>query len=193
MAFIEESRIGAYHLANNKELYEPQRKNNFELQVTGLDNLANIYNTEFDNKVITNASEVIRVSLAKGFVPSFAQQPIKIGYGNNDIKFAGKPEWNDGDITLNDYIGAQTKEVLLAWQRLSYNPRTQKVGRAKDYKKTAYVVETAPDGEIVRTWRVEGCWIKDLKFDEYSMDDSGKQQMTASISYDYAYPEVDED
>lgn len=193
MSSLETSRLGAYHLANNPELFEPQRKNNFELQVTGLDNLADIYNTEFDTKTIKNAAEVIRLSLAKGFVPSFAQSPIKIGYGNNDIKFAGKPEWNDGDFALNDYIGAATKEVMLAWQRLSYDPKTQKVGRAKDYKKVAYLVETAPDGEIVRTWKVLGCWIKDLKFDDYSMDESGKQQMTASISYDYAYPEVDED
>ena len=193
MSSVDENIRGAYHLANNPELYEPQRKNNFELQVTGLEDLANIYNTEFDTAKIQNAADIIRFSLAKGFVPSFAQSPIEIAYGNNKIKFAGKPEWQNGDIQLNDYIGAHTKEVMLAWQRLSYNPKTQKVGRAKDYKKTAYLVEYAPDGEIVRTWLIKGCWLTDLKFDDYSADESGKQQMTASIAYDYAYPEIDED
>lgn len=193
MSFIDQSRMGAYHIANNPELYEPQRKNNFELQVTGLDDLISIYSTEFDKKKVANASEVIRIALAKGFIPNFAQEEIKVSYGNNDIKFAGKPQWQSGDLALNDYIGAQTKEVMLAWQRQSYDPKTQKVGRAKDYKHVAYLVEYAPDGEIVRTWKVFGCWIKELKFDDPSYENDGKQQMTASISYDYAYPEIDED
>lgn len=188
---IDESVLGVYHLANNPELYEPQRRNNFELQVTGLDQLQNIYNTEFDSTLIKNAADVIRFSLAKSFVPSFTQDPIEIGYGNNNFKFAGKPKWASEDIVLNDYIGAETKEVMLAWQRLSYDPKTQKVGRAKDYKKTAYLVESAPDGEIVRTWKIVGCWISSLKFDDYSAEDSARQQMNATISYDYAYPEID--
>lgn len=193
MAFLDQSRMGAYHLANNPELYEPQRTNNFELQVTGLENLTSIYSTEFDKKEIANAAEVIRISLAKAFVPTFAQEDVGVAYGNNEIKFAGKPKWESGSITLNDYIGAQTKEAMLAWQALSYDPKTQKVGRAKDYKKTAYVVETAPDGEIVRTWKLFGVWVKSLKFGDKSYESADKEQITAELSYDYAYPEVDED
>lgn len=184
---------GTYHLANNPRLYEPQRTNNFELHVTGLENLIPVSNTELDTNVISNGSEVLRLSVQVTTEPSFNQNVIDLPYGNNTIKFAGKPTFKDLNITLNDYIGADTKNIILAWQRLSYDVRTQKIGRASDYKKTAYLIEYTPDyNEIVRTWRIIGCWLSSVDFGDFSMDGSDKKMITGTVTYDYAYPEREE-
>lgn len=183
---------GAWHLADNPELYEPQRENNFELQITGLEGLKRADNTAFDDKELLNAEDVIRFSLASTDVPSFSQGKIDVPYGNTTIHFAGKIEYKDLPITLNDYIGADTKSVMIAWQAQSGNAKEETVGLAKNYKKTAYLTEYTPDYKVVRIWKIIGLWIQDLSFGKYSHEQNGKQQINATLVYDKAYPEQDD-
>jgi hypothetical protein len=53
-----------------------------------------------------------------------------------------------------------------------------------------YLLEYTPDySELVRTWKVEGCWISSLSDDGYSVDSGGSaKQITAEIQFDRAYP-----
>lgn len=178
---------GAYVLADNPNLYEIQRTNNFELVVTDIDNImrAGAAGTE-SNALITNAQEVLRVSVSSAFIPHFSQEPIAVRRGNSVQKFAGVPTFDSGTITLNDYIGADTKAALMAWQSLSYNVRTEKVGLVTDYKKDAYLIEYTPDYQEVRRWRLHGCWISKLQENEYNHDSNDKHQITATIEYDRA-------
>ena len=48
MAGIDSLQKGAYHIANNTVEYNPQRKSNFTLVVTGLDNLPRVGSAEDD-------------------------------------------------------------------------------------------------------------------------------------------------
>lgn len=185
---------GAYHLANNKHLYEPQRSNNFELQVEGLADLRRINTGELDsNAYIQNASNTITFSVVSVDVPSFSQSPINVDYGNNKIKFAGKPEWNSSHLVINDYIGADGKSVLLSWQALSYNPSTQKVGQSSEYKKDAYLMEYTPDYKLVRTWKLIGCWLSEVTPGSFDMASGDKKTVQAQVQYDYAIMEMEED
>lgn len=190
MAKINENAIpGMYHIADNPALFEPQRTNNFELQIMGLENLIPAEATELDadTRNILNGQEIVRLSVDSASVPSFSQEPIEVHYGNNKLKFAGKPNFKDQSLTVIDYIGADPKAVLLAWQKQSYDVMTQKVGLAKDYKKTTYLVEYTPNYEVVRTWEIRGCWISDLSFDDFQMNQSGRKSINCTISYDYAF------
>ena len=108
---------GTYHLADNPTLYEPQRSNNFEFVVTGLDNLLREGEAEAateDAAFIKNAQEVIKFSVNKMSVPHFSQKSIEIQRGNNTIKAAGVPTFEDSTLEVNDYIGADGKSVLMA-------------------------------------------------------------------------------
>ena len=178
---------GAYVLADNPNLYEIQRTNNFEFIVTDIDNImrAGAAGTE-SNAYITNAQEVLRISVNSAFIPHFTQQPIVVRRGNSVQKFAGVPEFQEGQLQLNDYIGADTKAALMAWQALSYNVRTEKVGLVSDYKKDAYLVEYTPDYQEVRRWRLHGCWISSLSEGEYNHESNEKHNITATIQYDRA-------
>ena len=138
-----------------------------------------------------NADDVIKLSVSSSSVPHFTQTTISVKRGNNEMKFAGTPSFGDGTIKLNDWIGAGTKDVLLAWQRLSYNVKTEKVGLAADYKRDAYLLEYTPDDQLVTTWVLKGCWISGLSEDGFDHESNEKNVITATITYDKAY--IDDD
>lgn len=174
---------GTYHMSDYPNLFEPQRSNNFEFVVTDLENL---YRPGTDSR-IEGAQEMLRLSVASTFVPHFQQDPIEIKRGNNSLRYAGVPRFNSGNtLKVNDFIGAQSKAILEAWQALSYNVYTEKVGLASDYKKDCYLIEYTPDYQVVRQWRLHGCWVSNITEDEYNADGNDKRSISATIEYDRA-------
>ena len=184
---LSEVNHGTYHLADNPNLYEIQRSNNFEFEVPNINGIlrAGMLGNE-SNATIDNAEEVIRISVTQCPIPHFTQNVIEVRRGNNVIKYAGTPTFGAGQLVLNDYIGADTKSALMAWQNLSYDVRTEKVGIQSDYKKECYLVEYSPDYQEVRRWRLTGCWVSGISEDSYNSEDDGKKSITATIEYDKA-------
>lgn len=183
-------RLGTYYLTDNPKHYEIQRGNNFVFYVEGLNKL--LGNTDYSlqtaNKyAYENAEDVVKISVNKASVPHFTQSVIQVKRGNNTMKFAGVPEFSAGSVELNDYIGAGTKDILYAWQQKSYNVHTEKVGLVTDYKKDAYLLEYTPDYQLVRTWKLFGCWISSLSEGEFSHDSAEKHTISATIEYDKAW------
>ncbi len=182
-------QIGTYHLAEYPELFEIQRNNTFEFLVTGIDGIRRAGAISTDkNAFITNAQEVLKLSVTKAAVPHFEQETVSIKRGNTTLKYAGVPTFQGGDFEFHDFIGADTKGVLMAWQNMSYDVETEKVGSLMNtpYKKTCYLIEYTPDFQKVRTWVLYGCWISKLTETGYSSEDGNKHLVTATIQYDYA-------
>lgn len=185
------SHTGTYHLADNPKYFEVQRNNNFEFIVTDLDNIkrAGSLGTE-SNANIKNAQEMLRLSVNKAFIPHFTQEVVSIKRGNSTLKYAGVPEFREGSLEFHDFVGADTKAILMAWQNLSYNVDTEIVGSMANpetqYKKNCYLVEYTPDKQMVRSWILYGCWISGIDEGQYSGDDGGKHMINATIQYDHA-------
>lgn len=184
--------MGTYHLASNPALYEPARTNNFEFLVMDIDSLLRAGVKEelaTESDYITNGQEVLRCSVLSSSVPHFTMSSIDVKRGNNTMHFAGTPTFDNHNLVLNDYMGARTKSVLLAWQALAYDVRTERVNRATVYKKTCYLYEYSPDyKEVIRKWRLIGCWISGLNEDPFSNETNEKKTVTATIIYDKAIP-----
>lgn len=191
---MDATQVGSYHLADNPELYEIQRDNNFEFIVTGIDNIMRVGAEPGDESpTIENASQTLRFSVVTSSIPMFTQEVLTIRRGNSVMKFAGAPTFNDGTLAVNDFIGADTKSTLMAWQNLSYNVKTERVGNMKDYKKTCYLCEYTPDYKLVRTWKMLGCWVSGLSEGDFNMESGGKKTITATISFDKAFMEMPEE
>ena len=184
----QDNTYGTYHLADNPALYDPMRNNTFEFVVTGLDKLLRVgADGSEENAYITNAQEVLRLSVDSASIPMFTQEVIPVKRGNSTIKFAGTPSFASGSIVVNDWIGADSKSALMAWQNLSYNVKTDRVGNAADYKKDCWLIEYTPDyTKQVRQWQLKGCFISGLPEDAYSMSSDGKKTISATIEYDRA-------
>lgn len=180
-------QIGTYHLANNPDLYELQRNNNFEFVVTGIGELVRAGAIAGDGRsTITNGQEVLRLSVVKASVPNFKQEPLTIKRGNSVMKMAGVPTFDAGNLVIRDFIGADSKSVLMAWQKLSYDVKTEKVGRMSSYKKDCTLVEYTPDYQMVRYWNLKGCWISGISQDDFDMESGETKTLTATIEFDKA-------
>jgi hypothetical protein len=173
--------IGAYHLATNPDLYEVQRNNTFEFVVTDLVGLVTPGDT-----TLVNAQETLRLSVVKAFIPNFKQQVLEIKRGNTVMKMAGVPTFDAGNLVVRDFIGADTKSVLLAWQKLSFDVKTERIGQMKSYKKKCFLNEYTPDWKLVRSWELSGCFISSITQEEFDMDSGELKNVTAMIEFDKA-------
>lgn len=185
---------GTYYLADNPAVYEVQRSNNFEFIVTGLSNLLRPGATGYESNAYFNmdAQKVLRLSVSKAPIPHYTQGTIEVRRGNNMLKYAGVPTFASGQISVIDYIGADSKSVLMAWQNLSYNVVTEKVGLVEDYKKDCYLMEYSPDQQLVRKWKLYGCWVSGISEGDYDSETNDKKQITATIEYDKAVIDYDD-
>lgn len=179
--------ISAYHLAANPNSFETQKSNAFKFIVTGLDPLV----SPITGKIIPNAADVLKQSVFSFEEPSFSQTPIEVRMGNTVVKTAGTPTFSNGTLGLHDYVGVETYNILYAWQALSFNIKTGRVGLAGDYKKTAYLLEYTTDfSKVVKVWKLYGVWIQDLKKDGFDNSQNASEvKINCSISYDWAEPE----
>lgn len=189
------TQIGTYHLADNPQLFEIQRQNNFEFVVTDIDGIlrAGANGTE-SNAAIKNAQEMLRLAVNKAFIPHFKQEAVQIKRGNSTLKYAGVPSFDAGSLSFHDFIGADIKSILMAWQNLSYNVQTEKVGSldVTNYKKDCFLIEYTPDYRKVRTWKLHGCWISALSEGEYTSDSGDKHMIDCTIEYDRAELDLSE-
>lgn len=192
----DEGKQGTYHLASNPKIYEIQRGNTFEFVVTGLNNghlpiVGQYAQQGSPMSAYSDPRATIKFSVKSTSVPHFTQGVHEVRRGNNAIKFAGAATFDSGTLVLTDYIGADSKGILMAWQNLSYNVVTEKVGLATDYKKDCYLIEYSPDWQKVRQWIMHGCWISGISEDTYDTDSDGKRLVTATIQYDKATIDLD--
>ena len=190
----DSSAMGTYYLTDNPEHYEIQRNNNFVFYVAGLKNkIMEFYNKNPENVMLPNqfarenAEDVLKVSVSSSSVPHFKQNAISIRRGNSVMKFAGVPEFDSHTLKLDDFIGAGTSDILNAWQQLSYNVLTEKVGLVSDYKMSAFLLEYTPDYQLVRTIKMMGCWVSGISEDDFDHNSNDKHSMTATIEFDKAW------
>lgn len=189
-----QQNIGTYHLADNPQLFEPARTNNFDFVVTGIDRLLYADTMEDapenEKRYIVNGAETIRLSVVSATVPHSSNGVIDIKRGNNTYHAAGVVTFDNGTLVVNDFIGARTKSVLLAWRHLVYDVQTEKVHGMANYKKDCYLYEYDPSGALVRYWELKGCWPSALSEDTFSNETNDKKTVTATIIYDKAIPHL---
>lgn len=161
---------GAMHMSANRT-YEVQRTNHFEVIFEGFD------------------EDVFPLAVTSVSLPTTSNDPIELPYGNSKVKVAGQANTEDSSLVMKDFIVADTERKLLAWREQVYDPKTQKLGWAEDYKKNGRLYQYGPDGTVTRTWRLIGCWPTGFESSEYNYDGSDKREITMPISVDNSYIE----
>lgn len=192
MALDGNESLSTRHISQNLSVYESARTGFFVLDIHGLNEqlLSPDYTGDpayaKPEDYLQIPEEVLRLNVIKFPLPHFSISTNEYRRGNDVVKFAGIPTWDDGEIVVDDIVGLDTKSVLLAWLYKAYNPHTRKGGRMKDYKKSATLYEYTQDYELIRSWNIEGIFITKLSEGEFDRENDGKRQITASFSYDRA-------
>lgn len=167
--------------------FEPQRKSNFALVISGLD--------ETDKLVLTTKSvKIPGVHMAQGGIKHF----------NETMHYAGSVQkFGPGSIVFRDFIDVDTGKILSKWYKQVICFKTGAIGWARDYKKQGDLYLLPPGmpaaacaGEVFpqefqgRSWKLQGIWPMGLDYDELDHDDEGTVPagITLEISVDRAYP-----
>ena len=196
MATYDKS-LTAVHISRDLANYEAARSSFFVLVVSDLDNLVkpNVSSENPNaNDYISNAKEVLRLNVTKASVPHFSIGTEEYRRGNEVVKFATVPTWDDGSLTVDDVVGLDTKSILMAWLYKAYNPHTRKGGRMIDYKKKAQLIEYTQDYEQIRVWNIEGMFITKIQEDEFDRESTdGRRKLTVSFVFDRATMDLPEE
>ena len=189
--------LNSRHISTNLANYEAARNAfftlNVDFRIPGTDTI-NLLKPDYtgdpadaeETDYITGAEEGLRLNVTKAPVPHFSLGTEEFRRGNDVVKFATVPTWDAGTIEVDDVVGIRTKDILMSWQYLAYNPNTRLGGRMRDYKKTCTLSEYTQDYELVRTWTLEGCFITKLSEGDFDRENDGKRKITVEISYDRA-------
>lgn len=165
--------LGPKHLAADLK-WEPQRINNFQLNIYGLPG---------------QGTELVMLSLVNFSLPEITNDPINIAHGNTNVKFAGTTQWQ-GSNTLQviDYITNDIAKMISDWRELVYRQSDDAIGWAANYKKQGEVTEAGPDGTFYRTWKYEGIWPSGVNYGELNYDTQGDvRKIDITLQYDRAY------
>ena len=187
-----DASLTAQHISTNLASYESARSGFFTFIVDDLDGiLKSTYKGDpaaaTDEDKLLHAQEYLKLNVTKASAPHFSLGVLEYRRGNEVVRFAGVPDWPQGNsITGDDVVGLDTKAILMAWQALAYNVHTRKGGRMKDYKKTCTLCEYTQDYELVRSWTLYGCWISEIGESEFDKTSDGKREMTATVIFDRA-------
>jgi hypothetical protein len=189
-----DNALGAYHIATDYANYEAARSAFFVLTIpeTQLENLRKPTETGDDNATAlkltaAKASEALRLNVTKTSVPQFSVDVAEYRRGNDVVKFATVPTWESGSLEVDDVVGINTKDILISWLYLAYNPHTRMGGRMKDYKKTATLQEYTQDYELVREWQIEGIFLSKVTDSEFDRENDSKRKVVCEFQYDRAY------
>ena len=160
--------LGPNHLSNTRT-YEVQRTNHFEVIIEGM-------------------GDDFTLCVESCPLPTISNDPVELAYGNSKVKVAGQATFEDVEIVVKDAIGADMEAKLWAWRTQVYDPETDKIGWAADYKRNGRIHQFAPDGTHVRTWRIIGAWPTNMNPGEMNYDGSDKKTISMTIAIDKAYP-----
>lgn len=192
-----ENGLNTTHISSEIHNYESARTSFFlltvDFKIPGTD-VINLLKPDYtghpndatENDYILDAQKNFTLNVTKAPVPHFSLGTEEIRRGNDVIKFATVPTWDAGTIEVEDVVGIRTKDILLSWQYLAYNPNTRLGGRMRDYKKKATLCEYTQDYELIRTWELEGCFITKLSESEFDRENDGRRKISVDISYDRA-------
>ena len=176
------SYYGASHFADSTHNFEVQRTNHFEI-VINLDKLK-----------IDGAAELgehIRLSAKSIGAPKITSEAIELKHGNDTVKVAARPTYEDLEITVYDTLGRDQLDVLQKWYNKVFDYQTKLMGLVSDYKTDATLYMYSPDCSMVRKWILEGVWPRSFgSASEFSFDSAEAQNVSLSLSVDRYHEET---
>ena len=146
---VQDDYFGTYHLADNPSSYQPATSNTFRFIVYGIDRMVRAGTSD---EYVTGGQEIMDFSVKSVTIPNFSQGTVTVNRGNSKINFAGVPEFGTGSLVVYDYLGADGKSVLQAWQAQQYDVNRDVVYRVATtgYKKNCHLIEYTSENRMIR-------------------------------------------
>lgn len=171
----------AGHFASQTN-FEVQRTNHFEVVIDL-------------NSILPNGQDVsehIRLSVKSISAPKVTSEAITLKHGNDTVKVAAAPTYDDLTLTVYDTIGRDQINTLQSWYTKVFDWDSKLMGLVSDYKTSAVLYMYSPDCSKIRKWILEGVWPKSFgTSDNFDFDNAAAQTVTLELSVDRYHEEVE--
>lgn len=128
--------------------------------------------------------------------PQLTFSEMELHRYNSRAWIAGKHEWNDCEVTIEDDITGTASKVVQAqinrqkWLTGSDGAWLKAAPDGASYK-FASVIEMLDGGEeVLEKWYLEGCWIKVANYGDLDYSANEKVTIALTIRYDHARQEL---
>lgn len=176
----------ASHFASDFN-YEVQRVNHFEVSID-LRPL-NLADRLGGGEVI---GEHLRLSTKSISAPKVTAEAIELRHGNDRVKVAAAPQFEDLTLVVYDTIGMDQIQLVQGWFDHVFNHNTRLMGVVSDYKTTGTLYMYAPDCSIIRKWNLFGIWPKEFGVENnFAYDSTDAQTVTMTLSVDRYYEDFE--
>jgi hypothetical protein len=167
--------VNANHIAAKGGTFEPQRTNNFLVEIAGLEG--------DDQNYLVLSTQAITL-------PNETSELIEVRYMNEVRKVAGQTTHEDISWTIRDWVDVAARDALMRWRRQVANPETGGVGLASTYKKEGSVVFVGPDGVTERVMALQGVWPQSIAPGSFDHESSDKVIIEVTLAIDKAVYEL---
>ena len=136
-------------------------------------------------------AEHLRLSTKSFTQPKVSSEAIELRHGNDVVKVAKSPSFENLTLTVHDTLGLDQIKVCQAWFNKVFNRSTKLMGRVSDYKTDGILYMYSPDGKTVRKWIIQGVWpLTYGQGSEFSFEGNGDgQTITMDLSVDRYWEE----
>jgi hypothetical protein len=165
----------ADHIAAEAGSFEPQRQNNFSLEIP----------------LGSADKDLIVLSVQSVPLPNESNDEVEIQHQNEKRYVAGQATVDTTSMTIHDYVDRDTRGAVMRWRKQVYDPATGQIGLAKNYKKTAYIIMTAPDGTEERICKLKGCWPQAVTGGNLGHDGSEPVMIEVTLRFDKVLWEIE--
>ena len=182
---------GAAHF--NQFNYEVQRTNHFEV-LLDLKEVLEKSSFSWISKWADSAPEHVRLFTKSISAPKISSEIIELRHGNNRVKVASAPSFDNLTLTVYDTIGVDQISVLQAWFDLVFNHQSGLMGCVDQYKASGWLYMYSPDCSFTRKWILEGVWPSEFgASSDFSFDSAEAQNISLTLAVDRYYEETQEE
>lgn len=165
--------FGTDHMIGNDD-YMPYLKDKFEIRLYPV-NAANPGQSSYEDLLTLSTQSLGEFKKSYGVIEDF--------YGNDSVKFAGKPSFSSVSWTIKGYVGLDTQAALDNWEGQVFNSSNEHTGRPSQYMRDAYVLRDSGDGDpnYSRIWKWRGVWPSEIGYGDHDYTASDLVRFTVTL------------
>lgn len=145
-----------------------------------------LYRLEFATTFLTD--EILNVNASDVTHPTFNFTSVIISHLNQDVKFAGRPVLGPMTVTFISAYNSDAITEIEKWMNKIYDPETEELGFAEDYKADCSLIILKPDLSTHRTYLLKGCYPENPGDGAWAWANTANETRSVMFSVDKIIP-----
>lgn len=116
--------------------------------------------------------------------PTISSSPVMLHSYNSIDYYASKPEWSTINLVVRDDVGNNVSRLVGHQEQKQFNHFQQTTPISGDLYKFDMFIDTLDGSNVeIENWHLEGCFLSNINWDQYSYDNSEPMTISMEIRY----------